>query len=240
MVPNGVAGQASVRDSSIVMFLPGVVFGGYGTGGKLAQRFSFVGQIGLDFGVKFKSNLYIFTGATFLFSDNVKENPIGPNLLSYGSLIDDQGRLVSFYLSGRGFTVPLRVGYIINKLRFPRSNPNSGVFIEVGGQYIQHFIAVQTTRAVTILQGAYRGGFDRLTQGGGLLTSVGYRHFGNRRLANFMIAFDAQLNYTRSVREYNFDERGYDKTLRFDLLIGFRLAWYLPVYRAAPDKFYYY
>jgi hypothetical protein len=90
------------------------------------------------------------------------------------------------------------------------------------------------------LDNNYKKGYDRLTNGLGLLGSVGYRFFGNKRLVNFYLALDMSANFTAERRDYNFDLLGKNDQQRTDILTGFRAGWTLPLYPSAPEKKYFY
>ena len=237
---NALRAQVSIRDSAIHMFLPTISVGFYGPFQDMATRVPWAGQVGLEVAGQLKWHVYLSAGATFFFADGARENPIGPNLLSYGQLIDENGRLIDFNVSMRGFTIPFRLGYVFHKARFKLTNPNCGLFLEAGIQYIRHQLYIATSRGLPLLAGDYRYGYDRLTDGAGALFSLGYRHFGNRRLANFFVAVDAQLNFTQNRRGYNYDQRQVDTRQRNDFLVGLRLGWHIPVYKQASQEDYYY
>ena len=87
--------------------------------------------------------------------------------------------------------------------------------------------------------GDYAKGYDRLTDGISTNEFIGYMYIGNKRLLTFYAGFDFTQAWTRDRRGYNFDLHGPDNTKRFDMLSGIKVGWIIPIYRIAPDKYYY-
>jgi hypothetical protein len=224
------------------MVMINVGYGGYIPGGTLGDRFGYTSQVGGEVGYKFKNNLYASLGGQFLFGDVVKEGDFLKSIrLSNGYIMGADGRYATIRYYERGYAIPLRIGYIFNKLSLFKTNPNSGVYIESGIQFIQHKIRIEVIgNNVPALDNNYKKGYDRLTNGLGLLGSVGYRFFGNKRLVNFYLALDMSANFTAERRDYNFDLLGKNDQQRTDILTGFRAGWTLPLYPSAPEKKYFY
>ncbi len=245
--------QQSIADSTLLLTMLQVSYGAYLPQGDLGQRFGFSNLIGAEIGPKFKSNWYLIGGGHFLFGDVVRENqlfvqtafnltitdPVTGQSSTYSGWLDRDGLDFVPTLNLRGFTASIRAGKIIEGLRFRGLNPNCGPFIEAGVQAIQHRIAISSPDNAPYLYGDYRKGYDRLTRGVGALFSVGYRVFSNSRYINGFIALDYQHHWTRGLR-YNFDQRRYDDRLRDDILLGLRIGWCFPIYRQAPEGYYYY
>ena len=74
---------------------------------------------------------------------------------------------------------------------------------------------------------------------------------GRRRVANFYAGFEFYQAFTKSLRDRVFDQVVYDsnsntykvvgkdKNSYLDLFFGIKVGWMLPIYRRAPDKYYY-
>jgi len=242
LLPLGMRAQKSVADSAIAMFMPTVVYSGYGTAGTMAERFGYTSLAGADLGFKLRNNWYASLGGYFMFGDQVRENPIDPNFLTqFGLLITEDGEVSSFRLDQRGYTIPLRLGKIFHSVALPNTNPNSGLYVETGVQFIEHQISLSAQLdRIPYLSGDRAKGYDRLTNGLGVLFGIGYRHFSNNRFTNFVVGFDMSLNFTQNRRTVNYDTGLADTRSRVDMLVGFRVGWVLPVYKQAPEKFYYY
>ena len=235
-------GQKSIRDSSIVLTNMGLVYNGSGTGGDLADRFGFTNQIGLEVGLKFANNFYLNSGVRFIVGRDVRERvaenvteEIGSPETGYSTMsLGADGRYYQVRFWQRGYTIPLTVGKIFHVVK--RHNPNSGLFVEAGGQFIQHKIKLDVVGGnVPQLANEYLPGYDRLTNGLGLVQAVGYRLYSNNKLINFHFGLEASQNFTASRRDYNYDLGYKDSRKRVDLLFGFRVAWIIPIYQDAAN-----
>ncbi len=247
--------QQNIRDSSITMMLLEVSYLGSTPGGDLSQRFGWTNQMGGQVGLKHKSNFYATLGANFLWGETVKEgdmiNQMGFDYLYDLSdtafvreigFIDANGNAERPSVFQRGLTVPLRIGKIFPKLSFSRKeNDNSGPFLELGVQFIQHYIKYEfKSEQIPWLTDDFLKGYDRLSNGLGAMQSIGYRYFSSNRYLNFFVAFDISQNFTQNRRALNFDTNTVENEQRFDVLTGFRVGWSLPIYKVASSSEYYY
>lgn len=237
--------QVSIRDSAVALSMISISYGGYLPGGDLADRFGYTNSLGLEAGYKFKNNWYGTVGGSFLFGNRLNE-PVAQNILvltsdfngrNLWSAIGSDGRFSEVRLFERGIAIPLKVGKIFPL--FDNANPNSGLYVEAGAQFIQHKVKIEViAQNVPSLDPEQRKGYDRLTNGFGLVQSIGYRHFGNSYLANIYVGLDFSQNFTELRRDAQYDTGVNTGELRFDLLSGFRVGWVFPIYQKAPDKFY--
>jgi len=229
--------QASLRDSAIRMGLLEVSYAGGLPAGELEARFGYTPQLGLLLGVKMRSNFYLQTGFRLLLGSQVKERNMLDGLSnSLGLLIADDGTLTDVMFLQRGWGVPLMVGKI-----FPlsRHHPNSGFYVEVGAQFLQHRIHFRTIGSpVAAISGPYRKGYDRLTNGPGIRQGLGFRFFDPKGFFNFSIGLEFSQHFTQNRRSINIDTGLADTHQRLDLLNGFSASWVFPLYRRAPDKRY--
>lgn len=232
--------QKSIADSSISLVMLDISYRGLLPGGDLGERFGFNSQVGVDIGVKFASNFYVGTGFHALFSDSVNmEGVLDPLLASGGFLVTDNGLLSDTRVLQSGFVIPVSIGKI-----FPivsGHTPNSGLFVEIGGQFLMHKINIRATEDdVAGLEGEYIKGYDRLTSGLGVRESIGYRYFAKNGMVNIAIGLDFSQHLTRSRRSIDFSTGIQDTSQRLDLLSGIRFSWTFPLYRRAPSQAYFY
>jgi hypothetical protein len=247
--------QVSIADSAIAFVMPAVSYGGVFPVGTLARRFGYLSLFTLECGYKFKNNWTLGASGAYLMTDIVRETGILDRLayFKYLSAPDGSTTVYVFWpdnsgaayvptFQGRGFVVALKAGKIISALRLPKSNPNSGLALEAGVQFVEHriFVGLPLGREPNNLKGEYAKGYDRLTNGMGPVFSLGYRFFGNNRLINFLVAAESAVHFTRNRRGINYDSNDVDNALRSDVWVGFRFSWCIPLYRVAPEKFYYY
>lgn len=233
--------QVSLGDSAIKMLNMNVTYSGLVPAGDMAKRFGYTSTLGVDFSYKLANNIYFSAGVNYLFGGKVKEDKILKGILtdSTGMLIANNGSYVTVRFQETGFIVPFSVGKII-PIKGMSPNKNSGLYVELGGQFIQHKIAIQTAQTrVYAVTNDYKKGYDRLTNGFGVKESIGYRYYDTRGFYNFDIGFVFSQNFTQNRREVNIDTGLKDETKRLDLLQGFRVSWIYPIYKRAPEKYYY-
>lgn len=242
----GIHAQKSIQDSSISMGHISAVYSAAAPGGDFADRFGMTHLIGGELGYKLASGFYCSVGLKFLFGNVVKEavagnvvQVIGSDSLGYQTMaLGADGRFYSVRFFERGLVAPFLVGKI-----FPlgKKNLNSGLYVEVGGQFIQHKISIQAVGDnVPYLSKPYLKGYDRLSNGIGIVEGVGYRYFGNNRFTNFFLGVELSQNFTQNRRDLNFDTGVRDDSKRMDLLFGLKVGWTFPIYRTAPEREYYY
>jgi hypothetical protein len=239
--------QKSIRDSSITMGHLSIVYALGQPGGDLNKRFGFNNQIGVEAGIKFANNFYGYSGVKFLFGNVVKESIarnvvqlVGSDSLGYDiKALGADGRFYNVRFFERGYVIPLVVGKIFRLSK--KSNLNSGIYLELGTQFIQHKVQISVIGDnVPYLSKPYLKGYDRLTNGFGLVEGVGYRYFSNNRFTNFFVGVELSQSFTRNRRSLNFDTGLRDDHLRQDLLYNIKAGWTFPIYRSAPEHEYYY
>jgi hypothetical protein len=236
-----VQAQSSVKDSSIHMGLIQVTYGGVSPRGDMAVRFGYTSLLGLEGGIKLRNGLSAISGCQYMFGAPVREFPIPASFFTdLGFMIGERGQPVGYKIQQRGIAIPLRFGYTFSNLRIPGNNPNSGPYLELGAQYLWHRIYIETNDDLPYMSDEMRRGYDRLTSGLGVVGAIGYRFFANNRFTNFSVALEYGLHFTRGHREVNYDTGLPGNEARRDGLLGFRVAWILPLYNASPDDYYLY
>jgi len=230
------AGQSSVRDSVIRMSNVSILVGGQVPAGDLSDRFGNSASLGASYGYKNSSNWTFGVEGGFIFGRNVKP-PVAVNIRTAdGEIIDNDGGLVEMLVQQRGFYF---TGFVAKTLPIIGPNPNSGLFLKGGVGLLQHKIRLETRKNdISILEGDYIKGFDRLTNGLVLQQFVGYQHCSNNQRVNYTIGLDFMEGFTQSRRDYNFDLQRRDDQKRLDILVGIRVGWSLLLYRAAPNSVY--
>ena len=120
-------------------------------------------------------------------------------------------------------------------------NKNSGIIFNVGAGLLQHHIRIENKDNNTPpVLGDYKKGYDKLTNGLSAREFIGYQFLDNKGLINFYVGFEFYQAWTMCRRDYNFDTMQRDDTKRNDYLMGIRAGWILPVYKKAPNSYYYY
>ncbi|MEX0967785.1 MAG: hypothetical protein WD077_11145 [Bacteroidia bacterium] len=204
----------------------------------LDDRFGPISAIGGSYTFKHNSNFYISGEYNFLFNGNVRENPVS-NIASpsTGLLIDGDGRFDLMELQLRGTMVQAKIGKI-----FPVAGPNanSGIAVAAGAGFMEHRIHFNTrSDKLPQLEGEYKKGYDRLTNGWLLSQSIGYFHLSNSGFVNFQASIEITEGFTQNRRDWdNQLMRRLDEP-RLDLMAGLRLTWYIPLYkRSGSTQFY--
>lgn len=231
--------QQSMKDSSISMTLLEVTYRGGLPSGDWGSRFGYISMAGIQGGHKWKSNFYLSTGIHLLFGDAVNEFDMLANILDEsGLLIGNTGILTEYRISAGGLMVPFTAGKIFPI--FPSHNPNSGIYVELGGQYLRHKVGFQAyDDDVAQIVGDYQKGYDRLTAGFGLRESIGYAYYSSNGYINLSVGVDFSQNFTRGQRSIQFDTGEAYTTSFLDMLSGIRFSWTYPIYQRAPRTYYY-
>jgi hypothetical protein len=236
---SGSYAQSNVRDSSAGMFLvqPGIAF--QLPMGDMADRFGPNSSASMDVYYKWKKGWMAGVQGAFLFGSKVEQTNLFSNLVtSQGQIVATDGKYSDIRVFERGYTILLNFGKLIS---LKKPNPNSGFAVTVGAGYMQHKIRIEDKLNLTpSLQGDYKKGYDHLASGLCLKQSVSYIYIGNHRLINFFIAAEVLEGLTHGRRSYDFDLEIPDTGKRTDILTGLRLGWILPLYKAAPEKYYFY
>lgn len=230
-------GQSDIQDSTISLFLASASYGFEIPGGDMADRFGNSNGIGLSASYKMKNNYLFSLDFKFLFSRNVREDPLQSIKSDKGFLINGQGLMEPVDRLMRGYYAMAKAGKV-----FPwfGPNPNSGVYFQLGGGFMQHKIKYNNiSSSLFQLKGDYKKGYDRLSNGFALSESIGFQYLSNNKLINFSVGFEFIQAFTKNRRDWNFDTMEKNDDLRIDLLYGIHFKWSYPIYEKAPQEHYY-
>jgi hypothetical protein len=231
--------QGDIRDTTIALTAVTASYSYQIPGGDMALRFGPNSNIGINAFRKNKRNYFFGAEGSFLFGSDIRESGLLRNVVnSQGQIVDNSGIMADVLVYERGWTAMGIVGKIMPVVG---PNPNSGIMLKLGVGYMRHKIRIQTQKnEVAPVEGDYLEGYDRLAAGpmGSLL--IGYQHFGNRRLINFIIGFEVITAFTQPLRAYNFDTQRAETGTRLDALMGLRAGWSLPIYKRSDDRYHYY
>lgn len=232
--------QRNVKDSIIATPWVSLNYGGNWTKADLANRYGFLNHLGFLAGYKSKKNWFYGVDANFMFGNKIKI----PNLLSgladsYGNITDMNGDIAKVVLSVRGFNSNLTFGKVFPILS---PNANSGIFIHGGFGILAHKIRIETQdQVIPSIELDYKKGYDRLSIGPNFHQYLGYALMANRGLVNFHAGFYAQEGFTTNMRSIFFDQPSItvSKKTMLDIQIGFKIGWFVPIYKRLPKEFYY-
>jgi hypothetical protein len=231
--------QANVRDSTVSGILVTPSLSIQFPGGDMAESYGYNLDLGLDVWYKTRSNWLVGAGGSFLFGDEVKRSAGLFSLLesSNGQVFDLTGNYAGIKVFERGFTSSVQIGRLWNK---GGHNPNSGLLVVLGAGWIQHRTRIESGSNVPQLSGELLKGYDQLRMGPMLRQFVGYMHSGNARTINFMIGLDLVQGFTENVRVWDYSTNSELAPNAFDLLVGIKFAWFLPIYSERSGGSYYY
>ena len=231
-----VSAQVNVKDLCIKIPMFFAHYAYQVPGNDMAKRFLNNSNIGGGFLVKTKKNLLIGADINYIFRDVVKENNILSSIsTSDGFIIDGNGQPADISLSERGFYSSLKCGKIFSILS---PNPNSGIVAMGSLGFLQHKINISNPGNTTPqVDGDYKKGYDRLTNGAEISEFIGYMYFSKNKLTNFFAGFEFVQAWTQCRRDVNFDTETKDNSKRTDLLSGFKVGWILPLYPRTRNDF---
>ncbi|HOZ29507.1 MAG TPA: hypothetical protein PLL66_01200 [Bacteroidales bacterium] len=232
--------NAQIKDSSINMLKCEVNYSFQMPFGDMADRFGLSSTIGFGLDYQLKSGWTIGTEFNYLFGGNIKDSTsiLTGLMTESGYIINEYGEYGTFLLSERGFYGGAKIGKLIPVWG---PNKNSGIIVNVGAGLLQHHIRIENKDNNTPpILGDYKKGYDRLSNGLSLREFIGYQYLDNNGTINFYFGFEFYQAWTQCRRDYNFDTMQSDNTERKDYLSGFRIGWILPLYKKAPNKYYYY
>ena len=234
-----VKAQFSIADSVINAPLIDMSYAFQIPGGDLSARFGVNSNMGLSVFYKTKKNRLYGIGTSFIFSSNVRETDMIETYQDKDEIpLGLSGLPADIFFYQRGFTLEAKVGQVFST---GIDNPNSGFMVILGAGIMQHNIRIEDDNADIPMMNFRQNkkGYDRMTFGPMLSQFVGYRHLSNRRLINFFAGFEFMQGFTRNVREVQYDIGFTDQSRRLDLLYSIRVGWTLPLYKKAPQEFYF-
>ena len=198
----------------------------------LAKRFGVNQSIdgGLDW--IFSNNYILGIEGQFLFSNKVEDDPLSILRTPEGDIIGNNRLLSNVIIRERGYYFGAHVGKL-----FPISAPRSGLRVTLGAGMLRHWIKFQDDdNGLTQITGEYKKGYDRLTGGLALNQFIGWEHLGWDRKSNWMIGFEFNQGFTKSLRDWDFSTIGKLDGNRLDLRFGIRASWTLPFYHKGAEN----
>lgn len=195
----------------------------------LANRFGNFHSLG--FGILYKShkNWILAADGAYQFGNNVKDLNFLYNLTNTsGMVMNASGTPGNYNIGMRGFNVFGKAGYL-----FPLTlrNPNSGIMVLAGAGIYYHKINIATTNHdIPTLTEELKKGYDNLCMGPAVTQFIGYSYQSHNRFYNFYIGIDFMQAFTKSIRGYNYDTMQPDTEKRFDMTVGGRIGWMIPIY----------
>jgi len=205
----------------------------------LKNRFGPNSAIGISLTKKNNSN-YLFTfSGNWIIGNNIKEenifNPIDGN---NGDIINIDGQIPIIRLFERGAQLHFDFG---KKIELNINNAESGIIPSFGLGYVYHKIFIETLMGeIPQLNENLLKGYDRLTGGFSLKQSIMFMYLSNNQKINFHIGLEIIECWTKDLRIQNYSTGITENENRFDLFIGLKAGWILPLRKRTTSSFYYY
>ena len=208
-------------------------------GADMAKRFGISYRLGPSFFYKTQNNWIIGAKADFIFGNKIEEDSFLANIEGFEkSHIGFDGARVNFNTFERGYMVGLQLGKIF---AFSERHPDNGLLVLTSAGFMQHKILISTKNSghVPQLEGGYKKGYDRLSNGVFVEQFVGYSHYSKNGLINFNIGLDVVAGFNKGRREYLYDVMRPGNESRFDLLFGIKGGWYIPIFKRKSEELFF-
>lgn len=203
-------------------------------GGDIAKSFGLSDRIGPSLTYKTKSNWLFGVKTDFIFGGQVHVDSLMINIKDeYGEEITQSGARVTEPTYERGYMIGLQAGKIVRTSA--RSKDNGIMFMTTFG-FLQYKIRIDNPDGVTALDGDYKKGYDRLTNGLFGEESIEYIYFAKNKLLNFHFGPDIMLGFTQDRRSYLYDVMRPDNKQRLDMFFGIRGGWYFCIFKRKSEE----
>jgi hypothetical protein len=226
-----------------VLLDPGFLFGldyGYNfAGGDLKDRFGNNLKVEANLSYIFKeSGFAAGIRANYFFGDTVYQDVLAHLRDQNGHILGINGDYGQVKLRQRGFQTGF---FAYNVFSFGNLNKRSGIKIDLGVSFIQHWIRLQDDyNTIAQFNDPYDKGYDRLTNGVALDEFIGFQYMSNNRRINFYAGFSFTQAWTQNRRDYDFASMSSLQEKRLDLMSGFKFGWILPVFlESQPEEIFY-
>lgn len=216
-------------------------FASYVPASEMTHRFGWIQSFGIGADYKFGRNWTLGLDGNFLFGTKVKEEEVVSQMLTQsGQVVSTTGDLENIDLTMRGTLTRFNVGKIF---KFKDSKPNNGLFLRFGVGYFMHKIIIDAKKdVVPQLSDDYLKGYDRMTHGVSISQFIGLIKLERGKFINLYLGLEAVQGITTSARNWDFTAGKKLDGVRFDMMIGLRLGWMIPVFTGESSiaEYYYY
>jgi hypothetical protein len=201
--------------------------------GDLIHQFGPFHNLGIGGLYKTQKNLVLAFDVSYQFGQKIKDYSFLLGLTnSSGVVMNSSGNPGLYSVGMRGFNAFGKIGYI---LPLTVRNPNSGFLFLAGAGVYYHKMNISTTGSIPTLTEDLKKGYDRLQMGPAFNQFIGYYYNSPNRYYNFYIGIDFMQAFTHSVRKYNYATREADNNNYFDMTLGARIGWMIPIYLKAKN-----
>ncbi len=207
-------------------------------GGDMADKYGLCSDIGGGLGLKTSSNWIFSLEGSYLFGNEVKEDPLLSISNSDGGITDRYGAPAQIFMRMSGFHFRGIFGKIIPVLG---SNKNSGLLLKGSVGMMQHRIFYSNTGNNTpqILD-SYTDGYDRMCNGFAVTEFIGWQQFSEKKFYNFFAGFEFTQGFTQNQRQWDFATNQKIDDPRLDLLYAFRVGIMIRLKSRQSTDYYYF
>ena len=204
----------------------------------LKERFGNNSSLGISLIKKNKNDYLFFLSGRWMFGNDIKEENIfdfidGEN----GDIININGQIPIIRLFERGAQFHMNFGKKYN-LNIKKSE--SGIVPSIGLGYVYHKIFIETLLGETPqLNEDLIKGYDRLSGGFSLKQSLTLMYLSENNMKNFNFGIELIECWARDLRNNNYTNNNVPKK-RFDVFIGLKFEWIIPLKKRTTSNYYYY
>lgn len=224
--------------SALHMFYPTYAF--HVPAFDLRERFGVSHSIGGGYTFLSKSGWMVAAEGNFHFGDHLKNKNSILSMISTseGQIIDEGGVYADIALFERGYSFFAKSGKL---LHLASAQSKSGILTMAGAGFLQHKYRIDVkNNTAPQLSGDYKKGYDHMCNGPALLQYAGYQYLSDNRKVHFQLGIEIIEAWTQSRRAYYFNEMKRPGEKRFDMLIGIKAAWLVPITGKTKSSYYYY
>ena len=207
-------------------------------GGDMAGISNYNLVVGGGFGLKSKKNFLYDIDFSYSFSDEVKEPwKLIPNIVTKNGLIlDNGGTNAAISYSLRSYSFMAKFGKILLPTK---RNKDAGFFGMLGVGYLGSFYRIKEQKnAVPQIYKDYGKLYDKHRGGIALSQSIGFIHFGEQNLSNFIIQFEVKENFSKSLRDFDMILNEKDTKSYMDIYCGLKVSWMFPFKKKVKEYYY--
>jgi len=205
----------------------------------LKNRFGPNSAIGIELTKKNNANyLFKFSGNLINGNDIRENNIFDPIDGNNGEIINIDGQIPIIRLFERGAQLHFDFG---KKINLNINESETGIIPSFGIGYVYHKIFIETLMGeIPQLNEDLQKGYDRLTGGFSLKQSIMFMYLSKNEKINFHVGLEVIECWTKDLRIQNYSTGTIENKNRFDVFIGLKAGWILPLRKRTTSSFYYY
>jgi hypothetical protein len=207
--------------------------------GNEKQRYGFSSLFSMQILYKTNNNWLVGINGGFIYGTKVKEDYLLSNISAGGLFITQFNDLTSIKIEQWGMNIQANAGKIIP---FSQKYPDAGIMLVTGFGFLQNKIAYNVKASeLPQLSADYKKGYDRLDNGPVISQFVGGTFMARRRYFSGYAGLQFDAGFTRDRRPYDFYTNQVLNDKRYDLFVGVKVGFVLPIWLKTSEKeFFYY